>query len=195
MLKKLIDYDRDLLIFLNNLGVENYDKFWGTITQPITWIPLYILAIYLIYRAYRSKGFLKVLLLAISTLLVTSGFTHLVKVWVGRIRPSGNEDYIDLLRVLLEPTSFSFFSGHAATSFAMTTFFVLVLRHKYKWITIFYVWPLLFSFSRIYVGVHYPSDILIGSLVGTLMAYAFYQIHKRWVLNYPAHRETIPNRQ
>ncbi|MCF8715834.1 phosphatase PAP2 family protein [Joostella atrarenae] len=186
MLKKLLEYDRDVLIFLNNLGVEDHDGFWKIITEPLTWIPFYIFIIILISLTYKKARLYKTLFLSLAVALTTSGFTHLVKTTIGRIRPTGNDEFSEALRIIIEPTSYSFFSGHAANSFAVCTFFVLILRHKYKWIYICYLWPILFSASRLYLGVHYPSDILVGALVGVLMALIFNKIHQKWVLENPA---------
>ncbi|MDG3580792.1 phosphatase PAP2 family protein [Galbibacter pacificus] len=179
MLDKLLEYDRELLIFLNNLGIEDYDYFWQTITQPIVWIPLYIFILILVFKTYQKEPLRKSILLTLAVVLTTSLITSLVKAIIARTRPSGNSDLTELIRVIIEPNSYSFFSGHAANSFALTTFIVLILRNKYQWIYILYIWPVFFSFSRIYVGVHYPSDILAGALVGTLIALFFYQIHKK----------------
>lgn len=77
-----------------------------------------------------------------------------------------------------EPGKLQFFSGHAASSFSVTTLMVLFLRKQYRWVYVFYIWPLLFAFSRIYVGVHYPVDILAGAGVGFLTGWGFYRIYR-----------------
>ncbi|MEL4307854.1 phosphatase PAP2 family protein [Joostella sp. CR20] len=183
MFEKLLKYDQDLLIFLNNLGVEKYDTFWRTVTTPTTWLPLYFLILYLVILTYQKKALYKTLLISLCLILSTSTLTHLIKIAFARVRPSANADFADLLRILIQPNSYSFLSGHAASSFAVCTFFVLILRHRFQWIYLLFLWPLLFSFSRIYVGVHYPSDILAGTIFGILMAWLFYSIHKKWVVN------------
>ena len=84
-----------------------------------------------------------------------------------------------MIRILQKPNNYSFFSGHASSSFAITTFVALVLKEKTRWIFAAYLWPLIFVMSRIYVGVHYPSDIFIGALVGTVFAFIFYKLCKK----------------
>jgi undecaprenyl-diphosphatase len=105
-------------------------------------------------------------------------FTDLTKELVGRLRPNNSEPLSQLVRILQRPTDYSFFSGHASSSFVITTFVFLSVRKFNKWILLAYLWPLLFVVSRIYVGVHYPSDIIAGALAGVLVAFLFYYISK-----------------
>ncbi|MEH6407305.1 MAG: phosphatase PAP2 family protein [Leeuwenhoekiella sp.] len=179
MWKQLAEWDSDLFVYLNNLGIDDYDSFWIWITQITHWIPLYILFVLLFFSAFHWHRALMVAFFTLLTAAATLFLTGIVKTHVGRLRPN-NQPLLDkLIRVLQEPHNFSFFSGHAATSFAVTTFVVLCLRRTYKWIYIFYIWPILFASSRIFVGVHYPGDILVGAGVGVLMALLFYQFYKK----------------
>ena len=120
---------------------------------------------------------------------ITIFFTGFVKDYVARLRPNNVEALGELIRILQKPTNYSFFSGHASSSFAITTFMVLVLRKFTNWIYLAYIWPLIFVMSRIYVGVHYPSDIFVGALVGTLFAFFFYFLCKKAL----AHKRLIDN--
>lgn len=110
----------------------------------------------------------------IVTFAVTFLFTSIVKDYVARLRPNNVEAFAELIRILQKPSNYSFFSGHASSSFSVTTFMVLALRKFTKWIYLAYLWPLIFVMSRIYVGVHYPSDIFVGALVGTVFAFILY---------------------
>lgn len=175
MLKRLLEWDRDTFIYLNSLGIEDYDAFWSVITRIITWVPLFALFLYLLFKSARNQreafyrlGTVVLLVLFIMTLMT------LTKEWVARLRPNNEEAINTLIRILKHPTDYSFFSGHAASSFAITTWVYLVLRRKWPWLVLAYIWPILFSFSRIYVGVHYPIDLMVGALIGLCSAFAFY---------------------
>lgn len=180
MFEQLLEYDRKLLVYLNNLGIEKYDFFWSTITKTVFWLPLFFLFFYLIHRAWQGRKPWVSQVCAMGTFLVTMLLTITVKAMVARVRPSGEEEFSKLIRVLINSESYSFFSGHAANSFALTTVVVLLVQHRYSWAALFYIWPLLFSFSRIYVGVHYPSDIFVGMLIGITLGYAGYRVHQSW---------------
>lgn len=178
MLQTLKEWDRELFVYLNGLGIERFDGFWIFVTQIQTWIPLFLLFfILLFYYHGAKKGFILVLF-TIITFAITITFTNLVKEYIARLRPNNVEALSDLIRILQKPTNYSFFSGHASSSFAVTTFVALTLRDKTKWIYIAYLWPFIFVLSRIYVGVHYPSDLFVGALVGTLLAFLFYKLWK-----------------
>jgi undecaprenyl-diphosphatase len=134
------------------------------------------------------------------TFLLTLFLTDLTKEFVGRLRPNNAGELADLIRILQKPNSFSFFSGHASTSFAITTFVILSLRKYTRWIYLSLLWPSLFVLSRIYVGVHYPSDIIVGAGFGVLMALIFYTL-SNWLLlkfqpvsAHPANGEPISDR-
>jgi undecaprenyl-diphosphatase len=178
MLKKLEEWDQSLFIYLNNLGLEQYDAFWIFVTQIETWTPLFALFIFLFYRFYSWKAASAIFYFLLITTGITLLATDIVKEFIERLRPNNVEALAELIRVLQRPSNFSFFSGHASSSFAITTFAVLSLRHKTKSIYLAYLWPLIFVTSRIYVGVHYPSDILVGAFVGAFFAYIFYKLCK-----------------
>jgi undecaprenyl-diphosphatase len=174
MLETLKLWDRKLFVFLNNLGIEQYDGFWIFITRIESWTFLFIGFIMLILHYHKVKRGLGIVMVTLIIFGITLLITNVTKVYVARLRPNNVEALSELIRALLRPTSYSFFSGHASSSFAITTFVVLSIRKFSRWIYLAYLWPVLFVLSRIYVGVHYPSDIVVGALVGFLMALAGY---------------------
>ncbi len=181
MFKELYAYDKELLIALNQLGIESYDAFWITVTHIATWIPLFLFFGVLIFRVYPLRKATAVLLIILTATALVLLITEGVKEYVGRLRPNNNPEINQFIRVLKNPGNYSFFSGHASTSFAITTLVVLFLRKHFKWVYIFYVWPVLFGLSRIYVGVHYPTDVVFGMLTGILLGVVFYKIHGFYV--------------
>ncbi len=168
-------WDQDLLVWLNNLGSEPYDAFWIFVTHIESWTPLFLYFIGIVFYYHKGKKGAVLLLGGIVTFIVTLAVTDFTKTHVGRIRPNNLATLSDLLRVLKTPTSYSFFSGHASSSFCIVIFLVLCLRKFNLWVYLAFIWPILFAGSRIYVGVHYPSDILIGAFVGSLLAVLGYR--------------------
>lgn len=172
----IIQQDKELMIFLNNLGSETWDLFWITVTNKRAWIPLYLLLLYLIFKAFGTKKGLLILLTVAILITFADQFTNLIKNTFERLRPSNDPSMLEQLRVLHKSRDFSFFSGHASNSFANTTFLFLLLRKYYKYIGLLFIWPILFAYSRVYVGVHYPLDIFSGMLFGVLSGFIFYKI-------------------
>lgn len=184
MLEKILEWDRETFIYLNSLGIEKYDTFWNTITDFYVWTPLLLLFLYLFFTRFsKKKAFAIIATLFFMVLLVTT-LTDLTKEVVARLRPNNDEEIKTLVRVLRHPTNYSFFSGHAASSFSITTLVFLFIRRKLKWAWLFYIWPLLFVWSRIYLGVHFPVDIIVGMLVGVFCAFLTYQIYKNLIVPY-----------
>jgi undecaprenyl-diphosphatase len=176
MLEQLNKWDRELFVFLNSLGIESYDAFWIFVTNFKHWIPLYLLFFIMFFVAFHWKKAILTSFFLVVSFVATMGFTFLVKTMSLRIRPNNQPELKDLIRILQEPTNYSFFSGHASGSFVAATFVVLCIKEKYKWIYVIYIWPILFVMSRIYVGVHFPSDLIVGALVGILFAHIFYRL-------------------
>ncbi len=179
MLEALKKWDRYIFVYLNNLGIDDLNGFWIFITQIETWIPLYILFIILIFKYYKIKQGFVVLVCMLSAIAVTLFITDFTKEYISRLRPNNVKALSELIRILQKPTNFSFFSGHASSSFVITVFIVLAIKKYTRYIILAFVFPLLFVASRIFVGVHYPSDIFVGALVGTLIAFFFFYICKK----------------
>ncbi|MER3373494.1 MAG: phosphatase PAP2 family protein [Allomuricauda sp.] len=184
MLKRLLEWDRDTFIYLNSLGIEEYDGFWSAITNIATWIPLFILFLVLLFLKFpKREAWFKFLTIVGLVIFITS-ITHWTKISVARLRPNNAEEINALIRVLKSPTDYSFFSGHASSSFSITTLVFLFFKKKMKWVVLFFIWPILFAISRIYVGVHFPIDILVGAVVGILSGLLFYKLYNRFILPY-----------
>ena len=177
MLDKILQWDRDAFVYLNSLGIEQYDTFWSTVTKFPPWIPLFVLIIALFFVKFpKRKAIIMILTLLVMVLFVGT-LTDLTKNVVARLRPNNDEELNTLIRILRSPSGFSFFSGHASSSFSIITLTVLFLRRKFKWVFLFYLWPFLFAMSRVYVGVHFPVDLIVGALVGIFSAWLFYRLY------------------
>ncbi|MGJ8742854.1 phosphatase PAP2 family protein [Polaribacter sp.] len=179
MLDTILLKDKQLLVFLNSLGSEQWDPLWLVITNQIYWSPLFIFIFYLVIKAFGWKqgGFM--ILSMILLVAFSDQFTNLIKNSVARLRPNNDPEIKHLLRTLINPQSFSFTSGHATTSTFFSVFVVLLLKDRYKYIYFVLFWPLIFAYSRLYLGVHFPIDIIVGMIVGVTLANIYYFFFKK----------------
>jgi len=184
MLEKLLKWDRDTFIYLNGLGIEDYDVFWSTVTDFTTWIPLFVLFLVLFFFKFPKREALYMFLTVVGLAVFITLITYFTKISVARLRPNNTEEINTLIRILKSPTDYSFFSGHASSSFSITILVFLFLRKKVKWAILFFIWPILFAMSRIYVGVHFPVDIIVGTVVGLLSGCLFYGLYQRFIAPY-----------
>ncbi|MCK0161875.1 phosphatase PAP2 family protein [Allomuricauda sp. F6463D] len=184
MLEKLLKWDRDTFVYLNGLGIEDYDVFWSTVTNISTWTPLFILFLILFFLKFPKKEALYKSLTVLGLVVFITLITHLTKISVARLRPNNVEEINTLIRILKSPTGYSFFSGHASSSFSITMLVFLFFRQKSNWVILLFIWPVLFAMSRIYVGVHYPLDIMVGALVGVLSGILFFRLYQRFIAPY-----------
>ncbi len=170
-------WDWELMLFLNNLSPDALDPFWIVVTHTKHWLFLYpFLILIFFYKSSFQKGVLGSLFL-FSSVGTAHLFTELTKYLVQRPRPNMTQELMQGLKILYEPTNFSFFSGHASTSFAAIVFIYLTLKSKFNYIGWLFIWPILFSVSRIFVGVHFPSDVIVGAMVGSFIGISYAKLY------------------
>lgn len=179
MLDKILSLDTKLFVLLNSLGSEKYDGFWLVVTKQTSWIPLFLLLLYLIFKKLGTKQTLYLTLFVAILLVFTDQIANLFKNGFQRLRPCNNPEINSFIRIVQSRTSFSFFSGHATSSMGVATFLYLIFKKDFKYFWLLFLWPLIFAYSRIYLGLHYPLDIISGYLCGGILAFLmfkFYQI-------------------
>lgn len=180
MIEQLIQWDKALLVALNGSTSTYLDGIMMTITETPTWIPLFACLLYVIVRNNSWRGSLFIIVMV--ALLVTladqfaSGFC---KPYFHRLRPSQSPDLAEVIDLVgnYRCGLYGFISSHAANTFSVSTFFILLFRNR-KVSPVLLLWACLSSYSRIYLGVHFPLDILAGTLWGVfcgLGVYALYQ--------------------
>ena len=174
-MESLIDLDKALFIFLNSLGSESFDFFWLLITDKKSSIPLYMFLIYYIYKKLSYKIFFKHLVLIIILIFLTDQTSGFFKDYFQRFRPCHDQDINTLIRIVREGCGglYGFFSAHAANTFAVATFFYFKLNKYSKNFKYLFFWAIIVSYSRIYIGVHFPIDIIFGACFGITLGYLF----------------------
>jgi len=153
-----------------------------TLTGGVTWVPFYLILFYLVVKNNETMAqiFLLVGCSALCILLADGMADGLVKPWVARLRPANEPEIKYIVDVVdnFRGTSYSFFSAHAANTFALATFFSLVVRSRLLNGFVF-AWALLNCYTRLYLGVHYPSDVLVGIAWGAVAGGVAYLVYRR----------------
>ena len=168
MLDWLLELDRNVFVFLNSLGSESWDGFWLFITRQVNWAPIFLLILYLAFKRLGWKHALLVVGLIALLVLITDQSTNVIKNTFERLRPGSDPTLAKFIRAVQTRNSFSFISGHASSSMASAFFLYHVLKPYLKNMGLIFLWPLIFAYSRIYLGLHYPGDILVGYMFGLL---------------------------
>ena len=176
MLEKIIHLDQELFVFLNGLGSETYDNLWLMITKQVNWTPLFLVVFYLIYKKLGCKNRIVILVMIAALITICDQGTNLVKNYFHRLRPCNNPNIKDSIRIIKASDTFSFFSGHAANSMASTVFIVMILKRYYKYAGLLFLFPLIFAYSRIYLGLHFPIDIISGYIFGGILGFLCYKL-------------------
>jgi undecaprenyl-diphosphatase len=176
LLENIIQKDKELLIFLNALGNESWDSFWLFITNQFSWFPLYLFFSYLIFKSYGWKKLVALLIFTGLLITFSDQFVNFIKNFFQRLRPNNDPSINQIIRIVKNSGGYSFVSGHATSSMAVSLFVFLTLKKYYKYILLIFFWPLFFGYSRIYLGVHFPVDILSGFFLGAIIGTVFYKL-------------------
>lgn len=181
-MNSLIKIDENWLLALNGLGNEALDPFFVAISQVAIWIPLYAFLIFLLFKKFETSDALVFLALVIIGVFLTDQISvHLFKEVFQRPRPCHQEQLVSSLRVVDGcGGAYGFVSSHAANTFGLATFVGKVLGRKMKFIyPILLFWAAMVSYSRIYLGVHFPGDILGGAVLGMVIGSVLFKIASR----------------
>lgn len=196
MLEDLLLYDNQIVIFLNSLGSKTYDVFWVFVTNPKGWTWFFILIIFFIFKSYEVKKAIKLIVLGVITCVVTLVIVELIKRNVARLRPVDNTEIRHLLRIVTKASNYSFVSGHSAFSMALANYVFKLLKSKTKYSHLLFIFPMFFAYSRLYLGVHFLSDIISGLFLGYLISNLSWMIAKKHiVLPNSSYSKSISNRK
>lgn len=190
MIERLLSLDESIFLFFNGLHSQWADVFFYWVSNRFFWIPLYAFLLFLIIKRHGKRA-LYILLLIILGVAVTDQTCTCIKKSVQRPRPSHNEKLEQRIHLTDYPDGntyrggqYGFPSSHAANSIAVALFAIFFAVKGKKWaIALLIFWAVLLGYSRLYLGVHYPSDLLTGYLIGATYAFllikSFHYCEKR----------------
>lgn len=182
MIEHLISIDKELFFAINQGWSSPFlDWLMPILRNPYTWAPLYLFIVIFCIKTYKMKGAFFILAIALNFGLSDSISSQLVKKTVQRIRPCNDIEMKEDVQLRVRcGTGFSFTSSHATNHFAMAVFLILGFYKRWKWILpLGLLWAASISIAQVYVGVHYPGDILAGTILGSLIGWISYNLYCR----------------
>jgi len=177
--------DRKLFLLINQNSFAVFDVLMPIYTYKFTWIPLYLILIYLLYKKQGVKAFYVLLPLIILAVGLSDTTCNMFKYGIARYRPCHNLEIASTVKLYAKighdkihcGGKYGFFSAHSSTSFAIAFLFSIFYKNK-KATALIFLWATIMGYSRIYVGVHYPADVFIGAINGLLCGLVIYYIYQ-----------------
>lgn len=182
MIEALHKTDQQLLLWLNGHHSDFFDHFMYFVSGKYEWIPLYLIILWAIIRKYGWKS-VWIIMAVVIMITLSDQIANVLKAGVKRYRPCRDPEIGHLVHLVNNycRSSYGFVSGHAANTFALAFFISLLFRKK--WVTAgMMTWALVVSYSRIYLGVHYPGDVIGGALLGITLGWGAWYALKRFFL-------------
>lgn len=185
-MESLDKLDRSLLLWLNAKHTDGLDGFMMAATDTKFWIPLYLLFIFFLFRKLDNRAWLALGCIGLAILISDQLTSGLIKPLVQRLRPSHNPELDGLLHLVKDSTGqfyrgglFGFPSSHASNSFAIATLLFLLLKTNLRFMGLIFIPAAIMTYTRIYLGVHYPGDILTGLGIGIATAFLCFAVYKK----------------
>ena len=190
VLDKIIEVDHKLFIKINGEWHNSFfDTFLTFSREPQLWIPFYFFLIMFTTINFKKNGWYWVLFLALSVMVSDYISSTFIKYEVQRLRPCQDPSMLANLRLLVNgcPGNPSFTSSHAVNHFCVSMFvYTTYVKQVSKWWGLIFLWALTISYAQVYVGVHYPLDVICGSIIGCILGYFPARIYNnRLGLKYP----------
>lgn len=177
MTENLVKADRQLFLFFNGNHSPAMDVFFGLVSAPLFWIPVYVILLWLVISLYKKQAWVVVTFVALLVAITDLTAFHLFKETICRLRPCHEPALGGLVHIVDGNCGgmYGFVSNHAANYFGIATFLSLLFRRKYKAAPyLLLLWAVLIAYSRIYLGVHYPGDVAAGALLGMVCGTCIY---------------------
>lgn len=176
-MNSLLNLDTYFFRLINQGGTPFWDPIFLLASNKWAWIPLYAFLVFLIFKKKKQSGFIALLFITLIIVISDQGSVHLFKNVFQRLRPC---HFLDNVRLVTEGCGgqFGFISSHASNVFGLAVFIGSILDKKT--FALLFLWAAIVSFSRVYVGVHYPLDILFGMIYGTTIALILVTIYNKY---------------
>ena len=178
-LQRLVDIDKQVMLALNGSNSLYLDGVMKIYTSTSVWIPVALVLLLIVLKNNSLRGILLTVLAVALTIVATDQISsNLIKPLVGRLRPCNDPSIMHLIDTFngYRSGGYSFMSSHACNSFGIFTIVSLITRNRTLSLSLF-LWAAINSFSRIYLGVHFPGDILCGALVGIAIGFVVYLVY------------------
>jgi undecaprenyl-diphosphatase len=179
VIDQLEKWDKSLFLWINEAHNEFADQMMIWVSNKFVWIPLYLLLLFWLFKYYKQYLALA-FSLGILILISDQSASGILKPWIERLRPCHDPSIAHLVNT---PDGcggrFGFASSHASNMFAIATFCWLCLRTHLKYCWLLFLWAALIAYSRIYLGVHFPGDVIAGALIGVFSGYLTYTLFNK----------------
>ena len=175
----IIEWDRELLVNINSLNAPFWDNIMWWISDRFVWIPLYLSIIFFLVKIKGRDAMIAALAVGLCVLIADQVASGFCKPFFERLRPTHDPELKDILHIVNDYRSslYGFCSSHASNTFGIATLTCLLFRNIW-YATLIFSWAVLNSYSRMYLGVHFPLDIVCGALVGVAAGYFSYYLYK-----------------
>ena len=180
MIDSLIELDKAIFLVFNSHHTLYFDQVMWVITGKMIWIPLILSFIYVFFKQGWKEALLAVLMVALTVLLCDQISSGICKPLFERFRPTHDPEFSQYVTTVNGYLGgmYGFISSHAANAFGVAVFTSLIFRNRLFAVSVL-IWAMLSCYSRLYLGVHYPGDIIFGALVGALSGYVCYKIYQK----------------
>ncbi|MDR2234225.1 MAG: phosphatase PAP2 family protein [Tannerella sp.] len=178
MLEKVLEYERSVFLWLNGGHNAFWDHFMWLYTGQLIWLPV---VLFFVFTLFYKKDWKEALLIILSIALVFTlcdQCSNICKDYFERLRPTHHPAFMEFVKTVNDYRggNYGFISGHAANSFGFATFSLLLFRNRWYTISIL-IWSMMMVYTRIYLGVHFISDIVSGAIAGLIIGYLVFRLY------------------